>query len=315
MPGNAPAPPTAPSGLGVPPLRAWLRAGLLACLLSAPAAAAPAPHVAVIIDDLGNHALAAARVAALPGPVTCSVLPHTPHAAATAERCHRAGKEVMLHLPMQPDRPGHRPGPGSLLRRHARPQIADRIRAGLADVPYVTGVNNHMGSHLTRHVAYMQWVMESLREGGAQFFVDSYTSPKSVALRVATANGLPAVGRDVFLDHVPEREHIRRQIERLMSVARRNGRALAIGHPHAVTLDELERALPALAADGIMLVTVSDLIRLQGEAPWPSSSYRSLTASKRSRPSPSSTCCGAAGSTSSSPVSSPGPSAAPTASP
>jgi hypothetical protein len=257
----------------------------------------------VIIDDLGNHAGSGRRVAALPGPVTCSILPHTPHATALAERCHAAGKEVMLHLPMQPRQGVHRPGPGSLTQGQARRQITRRVRQGFADVPYVTGVNNHMGSRLTQHLAYMHWVMESLREEGALYFVDSFTSPASVALEVARVNGLPAVARDVFLDHRIDRTHIRAQLDRLRALARRNGSALAIGHPHPITLDELERALPALAADGIMLISVSDLIRYQHEAwrPWQASSSPSPTASRKSRRSPLSTCCAAPVSTSSSP--------------
>jgi polysaccharide deacetylase 2 family uncharacterized protein YibQ len=272
--------------------------------------------VAIIIDDLGNHAGAGRRVAALPGPVTCSILPHTPHAASLAGECHRSGKEVMLHLPMQPGRASERPGPGSLVQGQARLQVTRRVQHGFADVPFATGVNNHMGSHLTRHLAYMHWVMESLREEGARFFVDSYTSPTSVALEVARVNGLPAIRRDVFLDHRTDRAHIRRQLEAVRTIALREGAALAIGHPHPTTLSELERALPALVADGIMLVTVSALIHHQDEdlRSWQASSYPSPTASRKSKPSPSSTCCDAPASRSLSPAWPTAPSAAPTTS-
>ena len=56
--------------------------------------------IGLIMDDLGNRPLEGRRVAKLPGPVACSVLPHTPYAADLASRCHRMGKVVMLHLPM-----------------------------------------------------------------------------------------------------------------------------------------------------------------------------------------------------------------------
>lgn len=306
--------PTVPQALGVPTLCA-----LLLILLAGPALAEgvrPA-YIALIIDDLGNHARAGERVVALPGPVTCAILPHTPYASELAEDCHGSGKEVMLHLPMQPGRSAERPGPGSLLQGQGRFQVTRRVRSNFADVPFAMGVNNHMGSHLTRHLAYMDWVMKSLKEEGALFFVDSYTSPTSVALRVARANDLPAIGRDVFLDHRTDREHIRQQLALLKSIARRRGAALGIGHPHGTTLSELERALPDLAAEGIMLVSVSELIRQQDEdlQPWEASSYPSLTASRKSKRSPSSTCCAGPASTSSSPASSTGPLAGPTASP
>ena len=199
MPDTLIAPPTALKALGVPTLCVLVLGGWLpgeARAAERPATS-PAAYVAIIIDDLGNHAGAGRRVAALPGPVTCSILPHTPHAASLAGECHRSGKEVMLHLPMQPGRASERPGPGSLVQGQARLQVTRRVQRGFADVPFATGVNNHMGSHLTRHLAYMHWVMESLREEGARFFVDSYTSPTSVALEVARVNGLPAIRRDV----------------------------------------------------------------------------------------------------------------------
>jgi polysaccharide deacetylase 2 family uncharacterized protein YibQ len=294
-------------------LGCWLPGAGQAAESRAPSAA---PYVAIIIDDLGNHDGVGRRVAALPGPVTCSILPHTPHSARLAGECHRSGKEVMLHLPMQPGRVSERPGPGSLAQGQARAQVTRRVQRGFADVPFATGVNNHMGSHLTRHLAYMHWVMESLREEGARFFVDSYTSPTSVALEVARVNGLPAIRRDVFLDHRTDRAHIRRQLQVLRAVALREGAALAIGHPHATTLSELERALPELAADGIMLVSVSALIHHQDQdlESWQASSYPSPTASRKSRPSPSSTCCDAPASRSSSPAWPTAPSGAPTTS-
>ena len=254
-------------------------------LLAAPTGAGTPAYIALIIDDLGNHEASGERVIALPGPVTCSILPHTPYSRVLAERCKRAGKEVMLHLPMQPDSNDRQPGPGRLEQGLGRVQVNERVREGLATVPFAIGVNNHMGSHLTRHLVYMHWVMASLRDAGNFYFVDSFTSPSSVALRVARANGLQSVGRDVFLDHTPTRAHVREQLGELKAIARRNGLALAIGHPHAATLSELEQALPLLAAEGIILVTVSDLIRYADpdEQLWQASSYPWPTASKKSR--------------------------------
>lgn len=271
--------PTVTQALGVSRLCALL------LLVALPTAADTPAYVALIIDDLGNHEAAGERVIALPGPVTCSILPHTPYSRVLADRCNRAGKEVMLHLPMQPDSSDRRPGPGRLEQGLGRVQVTDRVREGLASVPFAIGVNNHMGSHLTRHLVYMHWVMESLRDAGDFYFVDSFTSPGSVALRVARANGLQSVGRDVFLDHTPTKAHVHEQLGELKAIARRNGLALAIGHPHASTLSVLEQALPQLAAEGIILVTVSDLIRYADldEQPWQASSYPWPTASKKSR--------------------------------
>ena len=227
------------------------------------AGAAPAPAVAIIgliVDDMGNHRDGGQRVARLPGPIACSVLPHTPYATERARLCHQMGKVVMLHLPMQPEAREIIGGPGLLHEGMAYEQVIRALHSGLDSVPYARGVNNHMGSHLTRHLAYMQWVMEDIVTQGGLFFVDSYTSVSSVALKVARVNGIPSIGRDVFLDNDPDPRKIREQFRRLVSIARKDGYALGIGHPYKATLELLESALPQLAAEGIMLVSVEDLI-------------------------------------------------------
>jgi len=228
------------------------------------------PMVAIIIDDMGNSQQYGLQAAALDGPVACSVLPHTPLAGELAEACHREGKEVMLHLPMQAADPAELPGPGALTLQQNRAELLDQLDAAVASVPYASGINNHMGSLLTRHLAQMQWLMSELSARRDLFFVDSFTTPGSVAWRVAAANGLPTARRNVFLDNSAEPEDIRVEIERLKTQARQNGFALAIGHPRAATLSALQVEIPRLQAEGIMLVSVDELIRRSSKeaAPW-----------------------------------------------
>lgn len=228
------------------------------------------PMVAIIIDDMGNSQEYGLQAAALAGPIACSVLPHTPLARDLAEACHRNGKEVMLHLPMQAADPAERPGPGVLTLRQNRTELLARLDAAMASVPHASGINNHMGSLLTRHLAQMQWLMSELRTRRDLFFVDSFTTAGSVAWRVAAVNGLPTARRDVFLDNSAEEAAIRGEMERLKAQARRDGFALAIGHPRAETLSVLEFELPRLKAEGIMLVSVDELIRRSSKevAPW-----------------------------------------------
>ncbi|MGB5588331.1 MAG: divergent polysaccharide deacetylase family protein [Gammaproteobacteria bacterium] len=235
-----------------------------------PALAAEPPVVAIIIDDMGNSRHYGLQAAALPGPVACSVLPHTPRARELAAACHREGKEVMLHLPMQAADPMEQPGPGVLTLRQDRAELLERLDAAVDAVPYASGMNNHMGSLLTRHLAQMQWLMSELSARRDWFFVDSFTTPGSVAWRVAIANGLPTARRDVFLDNSGEPADIRAEIERLKVEARQNGFAVAIGHPRATTLAALQEEIPRLQAEGIMLVSVEELIRRSSKeaAPW-----------------------------------------------
>jgi len=242
----------------------------IAVLLAAiPAAAAPVPRITIIIDDLGNRASDARRVASLPGPVACAVLPDTPYAEAVARACRDAGKDVLLHLPMQGSDPAAKPGDGQLTVHQSREEMGQRLDAALGRVPFATGVNNHMGSALTPRVAHMHWLMRDLAARGL-WFVDSYTTAASVAAESARLAGVPALRRDVFLDSERETGAIAAQWERLLRIAAEAGHAVAIGHPHAETLDVLEAVLPGLPARGFSLVSPTDMIAETppGEGRW-----------------------------------------------
>ncbi len=234
------------------------------------------PLIAIIIDDLGNQRGLGERAIALPGPVACSVIPGTAYGTYLAEQANAAGKEVMLHLPMQAMHDtGHsanepvgqeaiRMGTDrySITLDSDRVDLSEVLTADLASVPHTVGVNNHMGSLITRHPGHMQWLMEELLSHGDLFFVDSYTTAASIAYDIALENGVPAARRDVFLDNEKSAENIAREFERLKRTARRQGYALAIGHPNAATLAFLEQALPDLIDEGFELVPVSRIVAL-----------------------------------------------------
>jgi hypothetical protein len=241
------------------------------------------PAVAIIIDDLGHSAVQGTRTANLPGVVACAVLPATPYARRIAEQCHSSGKQVMLHMPMQPTEHNASLHPGMLRLGTSRSDFKALLRAGLDDIPHVAGVNNHMGSLLTRHLTSMVWLMEELKSRPDLFYVDSRTSPVSVAHAVARQSGVPSLSRDVFLDHDASEAAIRRQFAEALAVARRGGQVVMIGHPYPQTLRVLEENLPTLADRGFTLVHVADMIRLQahGEETWPAYSYPLQTALKK----------------------------------
>jgi polysaccharide deacetylase 2 family uncharacterized protein YibQ len=246
-------------------------------------AAESRPRIAIIIDDLGYARTAGERSIRLPGPVACAVLPGTPHGARLARLAHAAGKEVMLHLPMQ-SLDDVEPAPGMFQLDTTRRQLASRVAADLAAIPHVSGINNHRGSLLTRHPGHMGWLMEEIAAREGLFFIDSYTTAASVALGIARESGIPAARRDVFLDPDPHPATVRREFDRLLALARRHGNALAIGHPYPATLALLEKELPRLAELGFELVSPGELVRIrtsEANRSWPPSSYRLQTASKR----------------------------------
>jgi polysaccharide deacetylase 2 family uncharacterized protein YibQ len=226
------------------------------------------PMIAIIIDDLGNQRLPGERTVALRGPVACAIMPHTSYSIYLANQAHAAGKEVLLHLPMQPIEMQRIAGPGEISLDTRRPQLHQILQADLASVPHAVGVNNHMGSLITRHPGHMRWLMEELQQRGNLFFVDSYTTPSSVAFEIAVEKGVPAARRHVFLDGEATEAHVASQFKRLKQEARKQGFAIAIGHPYPVTLAYLERALEDIEQEGFRLVPVAQIIE-QHPAQYP----------------------------------------------
>ncbi|HEY7112194.1 MAG TPA: divergent polysaccharide deacetylase family protein [Thermoanaerobaculia bacterium] len=251
------ATPTAPRG------KATLRPARPTALARRSPAAAPSgtPRIAILIDDLGNDRAAAARIAAWPWPVAGAVLPNLPGSAPTARALEDSGKEVLLHLPMEPQGyPGVRPGPGVVLRAQSDGEIAATLERDLATVPGASGINNHMGSAATADPRVMRAVATVLSRRGL-FFVDSRTTTSTVARDEAEKARVPSTSRRVFLDDTATTEAVSRAFDELVRRAKEEGEALAIGHPHPATLDVLERELRNLPAKGVRLVRVRDLVR------------------------------------------------------
>ncbi len=277
-----------------------LLVGLGLLLLAFSVCAKSPPRIAIVIDDMGNGLRSGRAALALPGRLTYAFLPHTPYAARLAKQAYLADKEVMLHLPMQALH-GGKLGPGALKLHMGREAYRRTLQTGLESIPHVAGVNNHMGSLLTRHPGAMQWLMDDLR-GTGLYFIDSRTSLTSVAEEMAQENAIPVARRDVFLDSVRDVEEIRRQYRRLLRLAKRSGTAIAIGHPYPETLRVLAEELPKLSAGDIQLVPASKLTKTYVRKKlWRVSSSLSPKVAKNSKPSPSSTCCEEPASKSSSP--------------
>ena len=220
--------------------------------------------MALILDDVGYDLAALKRALALPWPVAVSVLPDAPHAVRAARMAHAAGRLVMLHLPMEPANPKYRArmDAGFLRADMSRDEVRRIVLADLARIPFVAGINNHMGSRLTTMERPMRWVMEICREKGL-FFVDSRTTKDSVAARMAREAGVAWGERRVFLDDSVAPEALAAAWEAARVRLKRRQPVIVIAHPHPETLDFLEAhagdlaggvlPLPRLLAPGIGL--------------------------------------------------------------
>jgi len=234
---------------------------------AAPASAAGAKNaagasgnalLAIIIDDLGSDRAAAEAVFALGYPLTISVLPNHEHSGEIAAEARRRGIQVMLHLPMQ-SVANETPEAQELHPGMPAQEVAAVVEQFLQNVPEAVGVNNHQGSQATADAALMDELMPVLRDHHL-FYVDSRTTAATVAYDTAEDFGVRAAFRNVpFLDDVAEVAAVRKQLGLALRGAREKGEAVAIGHPHAATLQALREVLPQAQAQGVRLVLASEL--------------------------------------------------------
>ena len=230
----------------------WLRNAVTASL------AENRPVIAVVIDDLGVSRSNTKALNALPAPLTLAFLPYAGKIEAQTDAAREAGHELMVHLPMEPIGSDW-PGPGALITSLDHDEFVKRLRSNLDRITGYVGVNNHMGSRLTTDRGRMDLVMRELRKRDV-LFLDSKTSPRSIAGEMASRNGVPNTTRDVFLDHVIDIHKIRNQMALIERIARRTGSAVAIGHPHNATIQALKEWLPKLGERGFTLAPLSAVI-------------------------------------------------------
>lgn len=217
-------------------------------------------RLVIVLDDAGYDRRDIEAVARLPREVAVAVLPNATHAAAVAAGLLAQRREVLVHMPMEPlDGDGAATGPGAIEVDLADDEIVRRTEAALEVVAGAHGLNNHMGSRATTDERAMASVMKVLA-ARRLYFLDSRTTPETVAERVARRAGVPTIRRDVFLDVVDDPASVRQALRRAVARARSHGSAVAIGHVHPVTLAVLEAELPGVL-DGVRLVKPSSLAR------------------------------------------------------
>ncbi|MEM5947936.1 divergent polysaccharide deacetylase family protein [Spirochaetia bacterium 38H-sp] len=185
-------------------------------------------YIYLILDDAGYSVEEVKPFLDLSFPLTVSILPHLRYSREIAGLVKKAGKRVFLHLPMESDN-GSNPGPGAILADMDAMEVAKLTEEAIAGIPFLSGVNNHMGSKITRDPIIMQQVLSILLQHNL-YFVDSRTTPDSVAYDIARNMGIPSLKRDVFLDNKQDREYIMEALEHAARIAEERGYAVAIGH-------------------------------------------------------------------------------------
>ena len=213
-----------------------------------------------VFDDAGHNLFQLEPFLELPFPCAVAVLPSLAHSAEAAERIRSAGKEAILHQPMQAANLDIDPGPGAVLPGMTAEEIRAAVNANLDELWPLSGLNNHEGSLVTADAELMEAVFDVVEERGI-FFLDSRTIAESAAPKLAVERGMRILERAVFLDNSQERDDIVAAVLRGASIASQKGHAVMIGHVWSDPLAEILRGLyPELVAAGHQVSDLSGLL-------------------------------------------------------
>ncbi|MBO7639268.1 MAG: divergent polysaccharide deacetylase family protein, partial [Treponema sp.] len=211
--------------------------------------AKPGTKICFVIDDAGLHASNVKRYTSLPFPITIAVLPKLAQSSECAQVVRSAGKELILHQPMQAHNYSSgttpNPGPGAILPDMTSYEVAQTVKSNLDSLGGgVKGMNNHEGSLITENYIKMNTVLEVAVERGI-YFLDSRTTSSSAVPQVALERDLRYLARFApFLDNEINRASMLEMIYKGLDVANKNGYAVMIGH-----VDKSVNVLPQLLSD------------------------------------------------------------------
>lgn len=217
------------------------------------------PRLAIVLDDFGQDIKKLRALEDIGVPVNIAILPFLTYSEKIAEEASLLGWDVLLHMPMEPKNVAdNNPGPGVLLTSMTDEEILKNSKEALDSLPFIMGVNNHMGSHFTEDIDAMKVFLNEIK-GRGLVFLDSKTSAESKAAEAAGEAGVPILTRNIFLDNEQDEEYISGQLKKATDIAIKNGYAIAIGHPHKETIAVLKRELSKYESEGILIVKLSDL--------------------------------------------------------
>ncbi|HHE9947702.1 divergent polysaccharide deacetylase family protein [Haemophilus influenzae] len=214
--------------------------------------------LAIVIDDVGYHSKEDAAIFAMPREISVAIIPAAPYARARNQEAKSQGRDILIHMPMQPVS-AVKIEDGGLHLGMSEAQVNDRVNTAKNIVRDAIGMNNHMGSAATADPQLMTYLMTALQEKHL-FFLDSRTIGKSVAGKIAKEQGVRSLDRHIFLDDSNEFADVQRQFKAAIHYARKHGSAIAIGHPRQNTIAVLQAGLRNLPED-IQLVGMGNLWR------------------------------------------------------
>lgn len=208
------------------------------------------PKLAIVIDDVTTTYQIKA-IKNLGYTVNISIMPPTSNHQNSADIA-KGLDFYMIHFPLQATNFKFEEE-NTLHVEDSYQKIEKRVAQIRAWYPDAKYTNNHTGSKFTSNKAAMDRLYQALIKYDF-IFVDSRTTSKSAVKEVAKKYNMPYIARNIFLDNTQEFDYIQNQLKRAIEISKKHGYAIAIGHPHKITMKVLKESKDLLT--GLDLVYI-----------------------------------------------------------
>lgn len=228
-------------------------------------------YIAIIIDDFGNGTKDTQAMIDLDIPYTAAIMPNREFSVSEMNKLHALGKGIIVHMPMEPEK-GNSSwlGKGAITVGLKKEDIRENVLLAFEQLEYATGLNNHMGSKITKDEEILQEIISIVKEKD-MIMIDSLTTRGSKVKEICERLDANFLERDIFLD--AEGSHNLDFVEKRMlkagEIAKEKGYAVAIGHVGKAgglnTVKGISNIAPKLEEEGIRFVTVKELFDILKE--------------------------------------------------
>jgi polysaccharide deacetylase 2 family uncharacterized protein YibQ len=212
------------------------------------------PKLVIIIDDVSSRAQLD-HILSLNLKLTPSIFP--PY--KRSPKNHKLAEGLvhyMIHLPMESGRSFDRQDK-TLMVSDSKEVIDARVKEIRKLFPTARYVNNHTGSVFTSNYQKMEILYLALKREGFTF-IDSRTTGSTKVPKIAKKYAQHYLARDTFIDNKQNQVYIHQQLRYAVNKAKKNGYAIAIGHPHNVTFQALANAYDILK--DVEVVYIDELV-------------------------------------------------------
>jgi len=215
--------------------------------------------IILVLDDAGHNLNHLAPYLQLPFPCTIAVLPGLAHSVEAAQKIRQANKELILHQPMQSLNLDLDPGPNAITPSMYTLDIERTVTANIKEIGPIAGMNNHEGSLITE----TEWAIGSVLDvcdAHGIYFLDSRTTANTKAPAAAQERGMTIYQRDIFIDNSPDKNAMKKEIEKGLAIAEKKGLVIMIGHIRPHGLDALlQEMYPQLVKQGYAFKTITQI--------------------------------------------------------